>query len=155
MNNLTFPLSNMVPVSSSNQSSNTGDTHPGFEIYFQEPGVRGNSPASAGNNSAAVSANQSLDFTTPDIRSAPGTNAETTNLVSQRTNTRLSSISDPARNSPNFWIRTENSNQLQPNPVIFPPLTAQTAVPFFCSSQWSKEFSGQQKFFKIKCANGA
>ena len=131
--NLRFPLANMVAVSSNEQASNAADFDRGFEIYFQ--GAADRQPDAVNNSSSSVQMNQSLDFTTPEIRSDPGTQSGTQNLPSQRLNSRFSDNVNPMQNAENFWIRGENSDQLQPNPALFPPLAAQSHVPVFAPRQ--------------------
>lgn len=77
---MSFPLSNMVPVSSSDPSFIAGDRALGFEIYFQGNG-RDCQPDGVDNSSSSGQTNQSLDFTTPEIRSDQGAQASTQNFA--------------------------------------------------------------------------
>ena len=101
----------MVPVSSSDPSFIAGDRALGFEIYFQGHGSD-RQPDGVDNSSSSGQTNQSLDFTTPEIRSDQGAQASTQHLPSQRINSRFSANVNPTQNAENFWIRPENSDQL-------------------------------------------
>jgi hypothetical protein len=142
--NLRFPLANVVAVSSNEQTSNAGDRDRGFEIYFQGPADR--QPDAVNNSSSSVQMNQSLDFTTPEIRSDPGTQSGTQTLPSQRLNSRFSDNVNPTQNVENFWIRGKNKDQLQPNPAQFPPLAAQNRVPVFAPRQNPRNSPNNRNF---------
>ena len=144
ISNLRFPLANMVAVSSNEQTSNAVDFDRGFEIYFQ--GAADRQPDAVNNSSSSVQMNQPLDFTTPEIRSDPGSQSGTQTLPSQRSNSRFSDNVNPVQNAESFWIRGENSDQLQLNPAIFPPLAAQNRVPVSAPRQNSRNSPNNRNF---------
>ena len=120
--NLTFPLANMVAGSSNEPTANSADRDRGFEIYFQ--GAADRQPDVLNNSSSSVQMNQSLVYTTPEVRSDQGSQSSTSNLPGQRFFLRFSDNDNSGQNPYNFWIRGDTIDQLQPK-----PLAVQTHVP--------------------------